>query len=1091
MKNFNYSRININKSMKRRSKILSSLIVFSFFFSCLGISDLSYINSKLVSPNSRQVFASEEETSQTEPEIEINANNSPNFESDAENVDEILDATQDDFAGTLANSKVEYKELLPYLDYVEKYKDFPLSSEDKVLFKSDEDKLIDENNKSVSFDCTVNEDSLFAIKLVYSIKNEGMGSAQIAVKVDGEVPYSEASLISLRRLYRDQSHKYLLEEKNQSFPSQEIVIDKQSTYLYDDKGYISRPLLFALSKGEHKIDIEIIQDKLEIYELVLAKNTEVETYRNTVSDDEYSRVDLRKYDLAEYELARKNWLESISKEESKVASPELTSREISEINTNSFQYYDKKDNLIVLEAETASLKNDPSLLPQNDRTSSLTSPYHPTYTRMNTIGGKSWKTPSTFIEWTVNVPEDGLYKLGFRFLQNTFRGLPVTRELKINGKTPFAEAEKIPFYFAQNFQTEFLHDDAGEEYYFHLDKGDNKIRLTYVLADVANYAGKISRAAQKLNSIYRRIMVITGTSPDPYRDYELLLRIPDLLERIEEAKLLLDEVIESLRSQAGDSDVTSVLSRTSHQLDKFLKKPQHIAKSIGQLKDNVTALGQWNLDVTIQNLTLDKLYIAGENSTLPRADMSFIESCKHEFLAFVGSFYNEENSSKIMSNSSDLNLKENNASSDRDKLSKKVEVWVTTGRDQLDVIRRMVGDSFIKEKGIDVELKLVSSDIVLPSTFTGNGPDVVIQAGTTLPINFAFRGAALDLSTFADYEEYSKNFSEATIKTFEYRGSVYALPDQMSFPVMFYRKDVLSKLNIPVPQTWDDILSILPFLQANNMEFYLDTATPLSLGSAVSIGNSKAVNSIYLSMLYQAGGRLYSEDGLKSEITSAIGQEIFKKWTDYYTKHSFPTVVNFLTRFRLGEVPIAIVDFTNYNSLTVGAPEIAGEYGMAMVPGTKQEDGSIRRDIPVTTSAAMIVKTQVDRRGNKDSAWEFLKWWTAAKTQSNYASEMEALLGAAARYPVANLNSFQEIPWAYDIKKVLNECLASLREVPQIPGSYITGRDIENAFYEVINNPRDAVASESLEKYAEQIDAEIMNKLKEFKLLPEEGGSIK
>ncbi len=1064
---------NIEYKGKRVRNWLSSLLAISLIF--CSLTNLGMVNSGTV-------LASD-------AEVKVSSSNNEISKDDSEKIEEseaVVEAEAEDFEHSLLDSKVEYNDLIPYSEYIEKYTNYKPASQSIELYSSEDvSKNLDGENASIKFDFVAEQDSLYAVRVEYTIPANGLGMAQMSLYLDGENPYNEASLISLRRLYRDADQSNFIEDKNQSFPSQVAIEKKQTVYLRDDRGYISTPLLLAISKGKHQLEFKAIQDEVHFYSISLSKLEDVPAYEETkqASLNEDSSPDLGTFSLPNLVDAKGSWFNSIKEEN--ISKDNATNGSVDvKKELKSFQYYDEQDNIIVIEAETASLKNDPALLPQNDRTSSLTSPYHPTYTRMNTIGGTAWKNNSSFIEWTVDVPTEGYYKLGFRFLQNSFRGLPVTRELRINGELPFQEASELPFYFGRAFQSSYLQDSEGKTYLFHLKKGENKIRLTYVLADVAEFAEKISRAAQKMNSIYRRIMVIMGTSPDPYRDYELLLRIPDLLDRIEEARDLLEEVIEPLRARAGDTDMTTVLSRASLQLNNFLKKPATIAKSIGQLKDNVTALGQWNLDVTIQTLTIDKIYLAGKNSTLPRADMNFLEACKHEALAFVGSFYNDGNEAGLIETSNKEDESDNKA-------SKKIEVWVTTGRDQLDVIRRMVGDSFTKEKGVNVELKLVSSDIVLPSTFTGNGPDVVIQAGTTLPINFAFRGAALDLSQFPDFKEYSKNFSKAALACFEYRGASYALPDQMSFPVMFYRKDILAKLNIPVPQTWDDVLSILPFLQANNMEFYLDTLTPLSLGSAVSIGNSKAVNSVYLSMLYQAGGKLYNDEGTKTEITSPIGQEVFKKWTDYYTKHSFPTVVNFLTRFRLGEVPLAIVDFTNYNSLTVGAPEIAGEYGMAAIPGTLQKDGSIRRDMPVTTSAAMIIKTQVDKRGNKDSAWEFLKWWTSAETQSSYASEMEALLGAAARYPVANLESFKQIPWGYDIKEVLEECLSSLREVPQIPGSYITGRDIENAFYEVINNPRDAVPRESLEKYAEQINAEIMNKLKEFKLLPEEGGEDK
>ena len=78
-------------------------------------------------------------------------------------------------------------------------------------------------------------------------------------------------------------------------------------------------------------------------------------------------------------------------------------------------------------------------------------------------------------------------------------------------------------------------------------------------------------------------------------------------------------------------------------------------------------------------------------------------------------------------------------------------MWLSTGRDQFDVIRRLINESFEPTYGIKVNLKLIGADVVLPATATGNGPDAAIQIANSAPVNFAFRDAALDLKEFEDY----------------------------------------------------------------------------------------------------------------------------------------------------------------------------------------------------------------------------------------------------------------------------------------------------------------------------------------------------
>ena len=241
----------------------------------------------------------------------------------------------------------------------------------------------------------------------------------------------------------------------------------------------------------------------------------------------------------------------------------------------------------------------------------------------------------------------------------------------------------------------------------------------------------------------------------------------------------------------------------------------------------------------------------------------------------------------------------------------------------------MVNESFELQNGVQVQLKLINPDLLLASTFSGIGPDAVIQLANTAPVNFAFRGAAYDLTRFADFEAVSKTFSPAALTSFWHQGGCFALPDRMSFPVLYYRKDILDALHLKVPKTWEELLDLIPELQRNNMEIYLDTDPPGTLGAAVSMGNSKAVNTIFLSRLYQCGADIYTKDEKRCSLDTDDAYTVFKWWTQFYTQHSFPVVVDFVTRFRLGEVPVGIVDLSVYTTLSVSAPEIRGLWDIA------------------------------------------------------------------------------------------------------------------------------------------------------------------
>lgn len=58
----------------------------------------------------------------------------------------------------------------------------------------------------------------------------------------------------------------------------------------------------------------------------------------------------------------------------------------------------------------------------------------------------------------------------------------------------------------------------------------------------------------------------------------------------------------------------------------------------------------------------------------------------------------------------------------------------------------------------------------------------------------------MDLKTVADaadFEKVTARFRESALTPLSFNGGVYGLPEQETYPVMFYRTDILSELGIP------------------------------------------------------------------------------------------------------------------------------------------------------------------------------------------------------------------------------------------------------------------------------------------------------
>ena len=201
-----------------------------------------------------------------------------------------------------------------------------------------------------------------------------------------------------------------------------------------------------------------------------------------------------------------------------------------------------------------------------------------------------------------------------------------------------------------------------------------------------------------------------------------------------------------------------------------------------------------------------------------------------------------------------------------------------------------------------------------------------------------------------------------------------------------------------------------------------------------------------------------------------------------FTQYSFPYKYSAANRFRTGEMPIIISDYTSlYNHLKVFATELDGCWTFVPLPGyeTTGADGNKTINncaVSSVTAAVMIKET------NKDytDAWTFVKWYTDSDCQAEYAKEMVAILGDSAKHSTANKQALESMPWTNEEYVEINRQFNNLASIPNYPGYYIIDRYTNFAFLAAYNN--DADPSSELLSYIKTINKEITRKREEFKL---------
>lgn len=878
------------------------------------------------------------------------------------------------------------------------------------------------NDSKVTWEVNVPEAGFYNVYLEYmTVKSRGV-AIERAFYVNGELPFQNASDMTFLRMWTDASEPRVDNRGNEIRPTQTEVYGWQSTYLKDKMGYVSEPYQFYFEKGKNTITLEAVNEPMVLRKLDIV-----------AVEDEF------KY--ADYTAAQTG---------TKAAGSGL-------------------DYVQIVQGEDSTVRSESSLYAKYDRASAITKPYSITKTILNYIGGEAWRNPGQWIEWNVEVPEDGYYHLCIKGRQNYDRGNISYRSLSIDGEVPFDEMKQVAFKFGNDWESLVLSDESDKPYSFYLTKGTHTVRLEATLGDMGMILEELSDSTFRLNQIYRTLLVYTGATPDQYRDYKVDQVYPEIMEAMSlESKRLYKMVDEVVETTGQKADKIASAQTLAQQLERFCEKPEKITLEFTTFKENISALGSAILSMSETKLDIDYIAVYGENAKLDKDKSNFFKKAAHEVKSFFASFFIDYDAV------GDVYADESNT----------VKVWVLTGRDQGTILKSMIDDTFTPATGIPINVEIVGADALLNAVVAGNGPNVVLSVGAGQPVDFALRNAVEDLTQFADYEEVLKEFAPSTYRQYTLDDSLYALPETLFYNVMFYRKDVLEDLELEVPQTWKELIEMLPTIQGNNLSVGIPTAAGSSGSAAAStaVASAQADLSMYFTLLYQQGGDLYNDKGTQTIINNEAGVAAFKEYTKYFTDYGIPVIYDFVTRFRSGEMPIGIANFTTYNTLVVSAPEIAGLWDFTLVPGTEKTDENgnayIDRSAFVSGSATMMLKTEDEKL--KQSAWEFMKWWASSDTQVRFGREIEALLGSSARYATANMEAIKQLSWSASDIEILEKQLSYTVGIREVPGGYYTGRHISNACRKVINEKTDP--RETIIDYSIKIDEELTKKRKEFGL---------
>lgn len=870
-------------------------------------------------------------------------------------------------------------------------------------------------NETIEFTVTTLEEGLYEFYFDYYLLENTLLRPSISVRVNDEIQYNEMANIEVPIKWQISDQKVYDRFGDELTPDSSIYSEWSNFALSDPNYFFIEPLKVYLVQGENTITATVNEGYILFGDVTVGN-----VYEAPLSYSEY-----------------------IQQTPSSSSNPSV-------ITLQAERYlYESKQNI------RAKFVRNPALYPYSYKSRVL-----------NVLDQTSYRKSGDSVQYEFDVEETGYYNLSFKYLQSENDELSSHRTVFIDGEIPFKELESYAFPFQRSWDNITL-GDGENPYMIYLEAGTHTLKLTVINSEIRDVYHELVSVLNTIDVIAREVNKITGGLTDRYRDYKLAIYIPTIVDDLTMIKTQIIEAKDNLITIYGDNDMAIVneLDLAIKYLNVFIDDPDEIPpfkarfnEGDGSVYGRINVILPRLIDSPLQ---LDTIMFHDEDYQLPKANVNIFVRSWESIRAFWYSFW-------------DPKYNEDATVDDQT-----VEIWVRQSRLYIQVMQRMIDENFTEQTGIKVQLSVMPDEnkIVLANA-ANRTPDAAMGLSVTRPFEFAIREMVVDLRQLDDFYTVTSEFNENSFIPFIYEDGVYSIPETMDVKLLFYRKDILEFLGVEPPETWEEVVSLIPVMQKYNYFFY----TPLG-GD-----NSFKTYGETTPFIYQHHGILYNDTGDKVIFNEEGAYDAFEFMTDLFSVYNVPiTTSNFFQKFRDGLAPIGIGDGNTYIQLKYAAPELAGQWGVMPIPGIEYEyddpsecpgpltDGRcIERWDPTYGTSSVIFKDS----SKIDMVWEYFKWWFSSDIQSDFTYQLQSLLGDEFLHMTANVEAFKTSAWPSDSKYEILEQWQWVRTTGKVPGDYLAERELSNAWNKVVNdgeNPRVAIDDAVV-----IINRELRRKLEEF-----------
>ncbi len=353
--------------------------------------------------------------------------------------------------------------------------------------------------------------------------------------------------------------------------------------------------------------------------------------------------------------------------------------------------------------------------------------------------------------------------------------------------------------------------------------------------------------------------------------------------------------------------------------------------------------------------------------------------------------------------------------------AKTITVGAEAGSPYMQFFKDLVVKNFTPQTGITVNwIDVPHNDMhqkFLTEAASGAGAIDVFNADQPWVPEFAAAGYLVDMDKYITADD-KNDFLKIALDTVSYNGKIYGLPYFIHDCVLYYRTDLFKQAGIASPPTtWSDYIADAQKLTTGDV-----------YGTIVEGKQSGAASAKFLDIVYQAGGRVFDDQGNVAIDDSWI--DAFNLYLDLIYKYKVappgsPTFDNADTHNLLIQGKLAMAPGWPYMFSMTRDPKISKVVGLVAVA---EQPGKVKQ-----TAAVFCWGFGINSASKaQDAAARFIKF--ATSTDSIYALAKTFINPAVRKSALEKLKADPSVSDAdRSVIATMSKAVDDGRTIPMIP----------------------------------------------------------